>query len=107
MSVLFPVCVCICRCMGVHAYGYECSFVYMSVNTETQVSMGHCPKLLSTLLIDRRSLLEPKALDSAHLSSQLAPRIPCLCLPNLGTTGGPPQMPSLVDGCWKSEPPSS
>lgn len=90
--------------MGVHVYGYEFSFVYMSVNTETQVSMGHCSKSLSTLLIDRRSLLEPRALDSAHLSSQLAPRIPCLSLPNLGTTGFLPQMPSLVDGCWKSEP---
>lgn len=78
----------------------------MNVNTETQVSMGHCPKSLSTLFIDR-SLLEPRALYSAHLSSQLTPEIPCLYLPNLDTTGGPPQMPSLVEGCWKSEPQSS
>lgn len=98
--------ICICRCVVVHVYGYECSFVYTNVNIETQLNMGHCHKLLSSLFIDRRSIVERRALGSAHLNRQLAPGIPCLCLPNLGTTGGPPQMSSLVDGHGNLNPSS-
>lgn len=53
MSVLFPVCICICTCVDVHVYEYECSFIYTSVTIETQVNIGHCPKLLSTVFIQK------------------------------------------------------
>lgn len=52
-------CVYVCISVDGHVYGYECSFVFMTVSIETQVNTGNCPTLHSTLVIVRRSLAEP------------------------------------------------
>lgn len=38
----------------------------------------------------------PEHAQSASLSSQLAPGIPCLCIVNSGIAGGPPYLPGIA-----------
>lgn len=64
LCVLLPVTVCACGCVDGHAHGYVYPFVFLSVNRDTWVNTGCCPKLLSTSFSEGRSLAGPGVQES-------------------------------------------
>lgn len=93
--------VCVFTCLWVHIYVHICSCAsHVCMRVQSRGDDGCLPQLLSIYLLRQDLLFEPRAHLFHTLASQLALRIPCLCLSSYGVSSRPPYQSVTYHEIW-------